>query len=216
MDDYISHDTPPKQAKAAPENSVSVGWWRGSGLKIRIEVGAAVITIIGGLITLVPPIRDAATYLFSQNPAQLVTAPVPTQPTPTIPVKSEPKDKVIASESSETSTQANRAIFGAASLNLKTGTIYVIANQIDPAAATKISIRMCGDGCQPITTFQNQCLSVARRSGEGIKPDNWVSAMGSSAEEADEVALQGCTERMGSCKIRLNICSPESIRTGKQ
>lgn len=117
----------------------------------------------------------------------------------------------------DTATTYRRAVWGAAAVS-PDGAFYIVANQVNEDAATRLALASCSYGastgqlkrdCRLVTKFSNACISVARPVGSDLSKWQWATR--SSKEKADSEAVRNCDSRHGNCTVRVFLCSPDDL-----
>ena len=125
-------------------------------------------------------------------------------------LKSQLKDAGVTT----TAQTASDAIWGATAID-QSGSIYSLQNQTDEKLAQVGVIAKCrnksGSRCEPLASYNNACLSVARIKGQKPTPENYAYFIHKSWKTASQTALERCESMGTACTVRFIACSPDGL-----
>ena len=93
---------------------------------------------------------------------------------------------------------------GAIARDPRDNSSVVVANKATRDAAIHDAMLACGDGCVIVATYKNACASYAADHREGSLAYGY--GLASDPQRADEMALDHCQERGGSCTVMASGC----------
>lgn len=97
--------------------------------------------------------------------------------------------------------------WGAIAVNSSTGSLGAEVGHKDRSTARAAAITRCGNGCDIVLTYHDQCAALA--SGARF----FASASGATVIEASSLAMQSCAKKANDCEIVYSECSlPERIQ----
>lgn len=113
------------------------------------------------------------------------------------------------------STTITTAIWGAAAAS-PDGSFFGIANQTSERVAADNVLLLCRGAsnkrCTLKHVFHNSCFAIARKVGEGARPDNWAYDVAASWQLAEQNAMAACSSiHRSSCNVRFISCSPAGL-----